>query len=175
MFKGKRWSDGLHQAVEAKQGLPIQNETITLASISYQNFFLQFPKLCGMTGTAATESTEFESIYKLKVTIVPTNKPKIRKDESDVVFRATNGKWRAVVVEISRMNKTGRPVLVGTTSVEKSDSQSEQLQEAGFCEIFCCSCIVWVRIRFKVMATVRSTLPFSGSPQVCKAANCFPA
>lgn len=131
VMQGRRWSDGLHQAVEAKEGLPIQNETITLASISYQNFFLQFPKLCGMTGTAATESTEFESIYKLKVTIVPTNKPMIRKDESDVVFRATNGKWRAVVVEISRMNKTGCPVLVGTTSVEQSDSLSEQLQEAG--------------------------------------------
>ncbi|XWS76733.1 hypothetical protein CRYUN_Cryun01aG0203100 [Craigia yunnanensis] len=131
VMQGRRWSDGLHQAVEAKESLPIQNETVTLASISYQNFFLQFPKLCGMTGTAATESTEFESIYKLKTTIVPTNKPMIRKDESDVVFRATNGKWRAVVVEISRMNKTGRPVLVGTTSVEQSDSLSEQLQEAG--------------------------------------------
>ncbi|KAH9731023.1 protein translocase subunit SECA1 [Citrus sinensis] len=131
VMQGRRWSDGLHQAVEAKEGLPIQNETVTLASISYQNFFLQFPKLCGMTGTAATESTEFESIYKLKVTIVPTNKPMIRKDESDVVFRSTTGKWRAVVVEISRMHKTGQPVLVGTTSVEQSDSLSEQLQEAG--------------------------------------------
>ncbi|KAI6697652.1 hypothetical protein NL676_017771 [Syzygium grande] len=131
VMQGRRWSDGLHQAVEAKEGMPIQNETITLASISYQNFFLQFPKLCGMTGTAATESAEFESIYKLKVTIVPTNKPMIRKDESDVVFRATTGKWQAVVVEISRMHKTGRPVLVGTTSVEQSDSLSEQLQEVG--------------------------------------------
>ncbi|WOL15792.1 protein translocase subunit SECA1, chloroplastic [Canna indica] len=131
VMQGRRWSDGLHQAVEAKEGLPIQNETITLASISYQNFFLQFPKLCGMTGTAATEGAEFESIYKLKVSIVPTNKPMIRKDESDVVFRATTGKWRAVVVEISRMHKTGRPVLVGTTSVEQSDSLSEQLREAG--------------------------------------------
>lgn len=131
VMQGRRWSDGLHQAVEAKEGVPIQNETVTLASISYQNFFLQFPKLCGMTGTAATESTEFESIYKLKVTIVPTNKPMIRKDESDVVFRATTGKWRAVVVEISRMHKTGRPVLVGTTSVEQSDSLSEQLRDAG--------------------------------------------
>lgn len=131
VMQGRRWSDGLHQAVEAKEGLPIQNETVTLASISYQNFFLQFPKLCGMTGTAATESTEFESIYKLKVTIVPTNMPMIRKDESDVVFRSTTGKWRAVVVEISRMHKTGRPVLVGTTSVEQSDSLSEQLHEAG--------------------------------------------
>ncbi|KAM7277283.1 hypothetical protein ACFE04_019149 [Oxalis oulophora] len=131
VMQGRRWSDGLHQAVEAKEKLPIQNETVTLASISYQNFFLQFPKLCGMTGTAATESAEFESIYKLKVTIVPTNKAMIRKDESDVVFKATSGKWRAVVVEISRMHKTGRPVLVGTTSVEQSDALSEQLQEAG--------------------------------------------
>lgn len=131
VMQGRRWSDGLHQAVEAKEGVPIQNETVTLASISYQNFFLQFPKLCGMTGTAATESAEFESIYKLKVTMVPTNKPMIRKDESDVVFRATSGKWRAVVVEISRMHKIGRPVLVGTTSVEQSDALSEQLREAG--------------------------------------------
>lgn len=131
VMQGRRWSDGLHQAVEAKEGLPIQNETVTLASISYQNFFLQFPKLCGMTGTAATESAEFESIYKLKVTMVPTNKPMIRKDDSDVVFRATSGKWRAVVVEISRMHKIGRPVLVGTTSVEQSDALSEQLREAG--------------------------------------------
>ncbi|XP_060217525.1 protein translocase subunit SECA1, chloroplastic [Lycium barbarum] len=131
VMQGRRWSDGLHQAVEAKEGVPIQNETVTLASISYQNFFLQFPKLCGMTGTAATESAEFESIYKLKVTMVPTNKPMIRKDDSDVVFRATSGKWRAVVVEISRMHKIGRPVLVGTTSVEQSDALSEQLREAG--------------------------------------------
>ncbi|XP_075483998.1 protein translocase subunit SecA, chloroplastic isoform X1 [Primulina tabacum] len=131
VMQGRRWSDGLHQAVEAKEGLPIQNETVTLASISYQNFFLQFPKLCGMTGTAATESAEFESIYKLKVTIVPTNKPMIRKDESDVVFRATTGKWQAVIVEISRMNKAGRPVLVGTTSVEQSDALSAQLRESG--------------------------------------------
>lgn len=131
VMQGRRWSDGLHQAVEAKEGLPIQNETVTLASISYQNFFLQFPKLCGMTGTAATESTEFESIYKLRVTVVPTNKPMIRKDESDVVFRAATGKWQAAVVEISRMHKTGRPVLVGTTSVEQSDALSEQLKEVG--------------------------------------------
>ncbi|TVU21114.1 hypothetical protein EJB05_30731 [Eragrostis curvula] len=110
VMAGRRWSDGLHQAIEAKEG---------------------FPKLCGMTGTAATERQEFESIYKLKVTVVPTNKPMIRKDDSDVVFRATNGKWRAVLVEISRMNKVGRPVLVGTTSVEQSESLSEQLREAG--------------------------------------------
>ncbi|KAD6120275.1 hypothetical protein E3N88_11546 [Mikania micrantha] len=132
VMQGRRWSDGLHQAVEAKERLPIQNETVTLASIKTYEFDLwnfTVPKLCGMTGTAATESSEFESIYKLKVTIVPTNKPMIRKDESDVVFRATTGKWQAVVVEISRMNKTGRPVLVGTTSVEQSDLLSTQLRE----------------------------------------------
>ncbi|XP_044975930.1 protein translocase subunit SECA1, chloroplastic isoform X3 [Hordeum vulgare subsp. vulgare] len=131
VMAGRRWSDGLHQAIEAKEGVQIQNETITLASISYQNFFLQFPKLCGMTGTAATEKQEFESIYKLKVTVVPTNKSMIRKDDSDVVFRTTSGKWRAAVVEISRMNKASRPVLVGTTSVEQSETLSEQLREAG--------------------------------------------
>jgi preprotein translocase subunit SecA len=131
VMQGRRWSDGLHQAVEAKEGIKIQNETVTLASISYQNFFLQYPKLCGMTGTAATESTEFESIYKLNVTVIPTNKPMIRKDESDVVFRTVNGKWRATVVEIARMHKTGRPVLVGTTSVEQSEALSKQLIEAS--------------------------------------------
>lgn len=131
VMQGRRWSDGLHQAIEAKENLPIQNETVTLASISYQNFFLQYPKLCGMTGTAATESAEFEKIYKLTVTVVPTNQPMIRKDEPDVVFRVAAGKWRAVVVEISRMHKTGRPVLVGTTSVEQSEALAKQLDEVG--------------------------------------------
>lgn len=129
VMQGRRWSDGLHQAVEAKEGLPIENETVTMASISYQNFFLQYPKLCGMTGTAATESAEFEKIYKLTVTVVPTNQPMVRKDESDVVYRVASGKWRAVVVEISRMNKRGRPVLVGTTSVEQSEALARQLDE----------------------------------------------
>ncbi|EFJ08380.1 hypothetical protein SELMODRAFT_160951 [Selaginella moellendorffii] len=128
---GRRWNDGLHQAVEAKESLPVQNETVALASISYQNFFLQYPRLCGMTGTAATERSEFEKIYKLSVAVVPTNRAMIRKDESDVVFRAVTGKWTAVVVEISRMHKAGRPVLVGTTSVEQSESLSKQLSEAN--------------------------------------------
>ncbi|KAL6621241.1 hypothetical protein ACP70R_033673 [Stipagrostis hirtigluma subsp. patula] len=125
----RRWSDGLHQAIEAKEGVPIQNETITLASTSYQNFFLQFPKLCGMTGTAATERQEFESIYKLKVTVVPTNKPMIRK-MSQMLFlgqQMANG----VLFLLRRMNKIGRPVLVGTTSVEQSEFLTEQLREAG--------------------------------------------
>lgn len=129
VMQGRRWSDGLHQAVEAKEGLPIENETVTLASISYQNFFLQYPKLCGMTGTAATESAEFEKIYKLTVTVVPTNQPMVRKDESDVVYRVASGKWRAVVVEITRFHKLGRPVLVGTTSVEQSESLAKQLDD----------------------------------------------
>lgn len=131
VMQGRRWSDGLHQAIEAKEKVPIENETVTLASISYQNFFLQYPKLCGMTGTAATEREEFEKIYKLTVTVVPTNQPMIRKDESDVVFRVVAGKWRAVVVEISRMHKTGRPVLVGTTSVEQSEALAKQLDEVA--------------------------------------------
>eukprot|EP00270_Netrium_digitus_P000257 TRINITY_DN1023_c0_g1_i7.p1 TRINITY_DN1023_c0_g1~~TRINITY_DN1023_c0_g1_i7.p1 ORF type:complete len:715 (-),score=276.53 TRINITY_DN1023_c0_g1_i7:131-2125(-) len=129
-MEGRRWGDGLHQAVEAKEGQPIQNETVTLASISYQNFFLQYPKLCGMTGTAATEADEFHKIYNLTVTIVPTNRPMSRKDESDVVFRVASGKWRAVVVEVARMHKLGRPVLVGTTSVEQSEDISLRLKEA---------------------------------------------
>eukprot|EP00271_Cylindrocystis_brebissonii_P010071 TRINITY_DN26172_c0_g1_i1.p1 TRINITY_DN26172_c0_g1~~TRINITY_DN26172_c0_g1_i1.p1 ORF type:complete len:1077 (+),score=261.84 TRINITY_DN26172_c0_g1_i1:110-3340(+) len=131
VMPGRRWSDGLHQAIEAKEGVKIQNETYTLASISYQNFFLQYPKLCGMTGTAATEEQEFKKIYKLTVTEVPTNRDMVRRDESDVVFRSEPGKWRATVVEVARMHKAGRPVLVGTTSVEQSEALSERLKEAG--------------------------------------------
>lgn len=130
VMPGRRWGEGLHQAVEAKEAVTIQNENVTLASISYQNFFLQYPKLCGMTGTAATEAPEFKSIYKLTVTEIPTNRSMVRKDESDVVFRSEDGKWRAAVVEVARMHKTGRPVLVGTTSVEQSEALSERLRDA---------------------------------------------
>lgn len=128
---GRRWSDGLHQAVEAKEGLVIQNESVTLASVSYQAFFRSFPKLAGMTGTAATEVSEFDSIYKLPVAVVPPNRPSARKDNPDVVFRVEKYKWTAVVTEIRRMHKSGRPVLVGTTSVEKSEILSELLREDG--------------------------------------------
>eukprot|EP00803_Ostreobium_quekettii_P009152 evm.model.scf_753.3 EVM.evm.TU.scf_753.3 scf_753:30682-44472(-) len=128
---GRRWSEGLHQAVEAKEGLKIQNESTTLASISYQNFFRTFPKLAGMTGTAATEVAEFSNIYDLTVSVVPTNKKCQREDNPDVVFRIEDGKWAAVVTEIKRMHKTGRPVLLGTTSVEKSEALSEMLKEEG--------------------------------------------
>ena len=128
---GRRWSDGLHQAIEAKEGLEIQNESVTLASISYQNLFRTYPKLGGMTGTAATESAEFANIYNLPVTVVPTNQTVRRADNPDVVFRSESGKWKAVVQEISRMYKTGRPVLVGTTSVEKSEIIAALLDDAN--------------------------------------------
>ena len=128
---GRRWSDGLHQAVEAKEGLPIQNETITIASVTYQAFFRAFPKLGGMTGTAETELTEFNNIYDLSVQVVPTNRTVAREDSQDVVFRNETGKWNAVRREIARMHKKGRPVLVGTTSVERSEEIGRLLDEEG--------------------------------------------
>lgn len=128
---GRRWSDGLHQAVEAKEGLEINAESITLASVSYQAFFRNFPKLAGMTGTAATEVSEFDGIYKLPVAVVPTNRTISRADNPDVVFRLEQYKWRAVVTEIKRIHREGRPVLVGTTSVEKSELLSEMLAQEG--------------------------------------------
>jgi preprotein translocase subunit SecA len=128
---GRRWGEGLHQAIEAKEGLKIQNETVTLASISYQNFFRAYQKKSGMTGTAATEAAEFESIYNLQTSVVPTNKPSQRTDNADVVFRSESGKWNAVLIEIRRMYKTGRPILVGTTSVEESEALAAKLDEEG--------------------------------------------
>jgi len=130
-MEGRRWSDGLHQAVEAKEGLPIQNETVTIASVTYQAFFKSFPKLGGMTGTAETELTEFNNIYDLTVQVVPTNRDVQREDSTDVVFRSESGKWNAVRKEIARMHKKGRPVLVGTTSVERSEQIAELLDEEG--------------------------------------------
>lgn len=126
---GRRWSDGLHQAIEAKEGVEIQKETQTLASITYQNFFLLYPKLSGMTGTAKTEETEFEKVYKLEVTIVPTNRPSDRADLPDVVYKNEIAKWKAVAEECQEMHETGRPVLIGTTSVEKSELLAKLLVE----------------------------------------------
>ena len=131
VLAGRRWSDGLHQAIEAKEGVPIQKETQTLASITYQNFFLLYPTLAGMTGTAKTEETEFEKVYSLQVTIIPTNLPSRRADQADVVFKQEIGKWQAVAEDTSNMHEKGRPVLVGTTSVEKSELISQLLQEKG--------------------------------------------
>ena len=129
VMAGRRWSDGLHQAIEAKEHVEIQPETQTLASITYQNFFLLYPKLSGMTGTAKTEEAEFEKIYKLEVTIVPTNRPSQRRDLADVVYKTENAKWNAIAQECADMHETGRPVLVGTTSVEKSEVLSLLLSD----------------------------------------------
>jgi preprotein translocase subunit SecA len=129
VMPGRRWSDGLHQAIEAKEGLPVQPETQTLASITYQNFFLLYPRLAGMTGTAKTEEVEFEKTYKLEVTVVPTNRPLSRSDWSDQVYKTEAGKWRAVAQETAKVHSSGRPVLVGTTSVEKSELLASLLAE----------------------------------------------
>jgi len=129
VMPGRRWSDGQHQAIEAKESLKIQPETQTLASITYQNFFLLYPGLAGMTGTAKTEEVEFEKTYKLQSTVVPTNKLRKRQDWSDQVFKTEIGKWRAVANETAEIHKKGRPVLVGTTSVEKSELLSSLLHE----------------------------------------------
>jgi preprotein translocase subunit SecA len=129
VLQGRRWSDGLHQAIEAKEGVDIQKETQTLATITYQNFFLLYPKLAGMTGTAKTEEAEFEKIYNLQVTIIPTNKPPGRRDMSDVVYKTEAAKWKAVARECAEMHELGRPVLVGTTSVEKSELLSGLLNQ----------------------------------------------
>jgi len=129
VMPGRRWSDGQHQAIEAKEGLPIQPETQTLASITYQNFFLLYPRLAGMTGTAKTEEVEFEKTYKLEVAIVPTNRQRSRADWTDQVYKTELAKWRAVAMETALVHQEGRPVLVGTTSVEKSELLSSLLAE----------------------------------------------
>ena len=129
LLPNNRFSNGLHQAIEAKEGVTIQQESKTLAEISYQNYFRMYGKLAGMTGTAATESEEFFKIYKLEVLVVPTNKPCIRKDDNDVVYKTEAAKFKAVVDEIEERHKKGQPVLVGTTSVEKSELLHRFLQK----------------------------------------------
>ncbi len=131
LMQGRRWSDGLHQAIEAKENVPIQDETQTLASITFQNLFRLYPKLSGMTGTAMTEEAEFGKIYNLPVTAIPTNKPDIRINEPDAIFNKQTTKYKEVVEEIVRMSKIGRPVLVGTISIEKSELISALLKQAG--------------------------------------------
>jgi len=126
---GRRWSDGLHQAIEAKEGVEIQEENQTLATISYQNYFRLYKKLAGMTGTADTEAEEFHKIYKLDVVVIPTNRAMIRKDRHDLVYKNEKGKFRAVVDEIERCHKQGQPVLVGTVSVEKSEVVASLLRK----------------------------------------------
>jgi len=128
---GRRWSEGLHQAIEAKEGLRVQRESVTLATITFQNYFRLYDKLAGMTGTAMTEGEEFHKIYKLEVVAIPTNMPMIRDDDADLVFRNENGKFTAVIDEIEEMTAAGRPVLVGTVSVEKSEVLGEMLRRRG--------------------------------------------
>ncbi|MFH1497405.1 MAG: preprotein translocase subunit SecA [Verrucomicrobiota bacterium] len=131
VMPGRRWSDGLHQAVEAKEGVTIERETRTYATVTIQNYFRMYDKLGGMTGTAETEATEFNDIYKLKVQVIPTNKPCIRKDKNDSIFKTRRDKFNAVVKEITDANKRGQPVLVGTVSVESSELLSRMLKRAG--------------------------------------------
>ena len=131
LMSGRRWSEGLHQAVEAKEGVEIKRENQTLASITFQNYFRLYTKLSGMTGTADTEAFEFQSIYNLETVIIPTNRPVQRKDFNDQIFRSTEEKFEAVVKDIEECHKRGQPVLVGTTSIENSELVSNLLQKAG--------------------------------------------
>jgi preprotein translocase subunit SecA len=131
LMPGRRWSDGLHQAVEAKENVKIERETQTLASITFQNYFRMYKKLAGMTGTADTEAAEFNKIYKLDVTVIPTNRPMIRKENPDVVYRTEDEKFRNAAKEIKEWHEKGRPVLVGTISVEKSERLSSTLKKMG--------------------------------------------
>ena len=131
LMPGRRWSDGLHQAVEAKEGVKIQRENQTLATITFQNYFRMYKKLSGMTGTAETEAAEFQKIYNLDVTVIPTNRPLIRKENQDMVYRTEVEKFRNAAKEIMELNKRGQPVLVGTISVEKSERLSAILKRMG--------------------------------------------
>lgn len=131
LMYGRRYSDGLHQAIEAKEGLQVQRESQTLATITFQNYFRMYDKLAGMTGTAKTEEQEFIKIYGLEVFQVPTNRPVQRKDLPDVIFKTKRGKYRAVVREIERRHATRQPMLIGTTSIEQSEQLSHMLKEAG--------------------------------------------
>ncbi|MDX3904957.1 MAG: preprotein translocase subunit SecA [Pigmentiphaga sp.] len=131
LMVGRRWSDGLHQAVEAKEGVKIQHENQTLASITFQNYFRMYEKLAGMTGTADTEAYEFQEIYHLETVIMPTNRPMIRADQNDQVFKTTQEKYNAILEDIRDCQKRGQPVLVGTTSIENSELLSAMLTKAG--------------------------------------------
>ena len=131
LMPGRRWSDGLHQAIEAKEGVSIRKEDQTLATITFQNYFRLYKKLSGMTGTAETEAAEFEKIYKLEIVVIPTNKPLLRVENPDVVFRTAKEKYKAVADDISALHEKKQPVLVGTTSIEKSELLSGILARKG--------------------------------------------
>ena len=129
LMKGRRYSDGLHQAIEAKEGLEVQNETMTLATITFQNFFRMYDKLSGMTGTAKTEEEEFRNIYNMNVIAIPTNRPLARDDRADLIYASMEGKYKAVAEDIKERNEKGQPVLVGTVAIETSEIISKLLDE----------------------------------------------
>src|SRR6476619_1721319 len=131
ILEGRRWSEGLHQAIEAKEGVAIQEENQTVATITYQNYFRRYEKLAGMTGTAITEATEFMKIYELQVVEIPTNRPMSRQDKNDQIYKTKDGKWAAVLRQIQERSGAGQPVLVGTISVEVSELLSNRLNKAG--------------------------------------------
>ena len=133
---GRRWSEGLHQAVEAKEGVAIQKESRTFASITFQNYFRLYKKLAGMTGTALTSSEEFYKVYGVDTVAVPTNKPIDRKDHNDLIFQTENGKFKALAREVKERHGKGQPVLIGTVSIEKNEVLSEYLSRKGFRTIF---------------------------------------
>jgi preprotein translocase subunit SecA len=124
LMPGRRWSDGLHQSIEAKEGVNIRKEDQTLATITFQNYFRLYKKLSGMTGTADTEAAEFEKIYKLEIVVIPTNKPMLRLENPDVVYRSEKEKYKAVAEEIAALHENKQPVLVGTVSIEKVERLS---------------------------------------------------
>ncbi len=131
LMPGRRYSEGLHQAIEAKEGVMVQRESQTLATVTFQNYFRMYPKLAGMTGTALTEAEEFHKIYKLDTVVIPTNKPNIRKDANDLIYRSKEGKFMAVIREVKERNAKGQPVLIGTVSIEDNELLSEMMQREG--------------------------------------------
>ena len=131
LMPGRRYNEGLHQAIEAKERVRVARESVTMATITFQNYFRMFKKLSGMTGTAKTEEQEFKSIYNMDVFSIPTNKPMIRKDLNDVVYKTEKGKFKAVIEEIKIRHQKGQPVLVGTISIEKSELLSSMLRRQG--------------------------------------------
>lgn len=131
LMPGRRWSDGLHQAIEAKEGVEVKNENQTLATITFQNYFRMYNKIGGMTGTADTEATEFKKIYNLDVSVIPTNKPILRQDQEDVVYKSENAKFKAIAADVKERTAKGQPILVGTVSIEKSEALSNALKREG--------------------------------------------
>ncbi len=131
ILDGRRWSEGLHQAVEAKENVKIKEENQTLATVTLQNYFRMYDKLSGMTGTANTEAGEFAHTYNLQVVSIPTNRPMLRDDQADLIYKGEDSKFEAAVEDIVERNENGQPVLVGTISVEKSEKVSRHLQKRG--------------------------------------------